>query len=101
MTFAAEVTVGTVTLRGITPENRKATVAAYGDDPVAIRAACDHAFRTLGLHRVQVWLAADDPARAAFDAVGFVTEGVARDRIRRDDRWHDAVLLGLLARELA
>lgn len=101
MTFAAEVTIGPVTLRGITPENRKATVAAYDADAGSIRAACDHAFHALGLHRVHVWLAVDDPARAAFEAVGFVTEGTARDRIRHDDRWHDAVLLGLLAEEYA
>jgi hypothetical protein len=100
VTLQPECTVGPVTLRGITPENRKATLDLAVADIDAIRDACRFAFDDLGLHRVQAWLVADDPAVATYEAVGFTNEGRARDRVWRDGRFHDCVLLGLLHGEL-
>lgn len=99
MTFDREVTVGAATLRGITPENRKVTLDLESPTADAVRDACRHAFDALGLHRVQVWLVADDPAVAVYESAGFVNEGRARDRVWRDGRFHDCVLLALLSGE--
>ena len=102
MTFRDTVTIGAATLSGITPENRRATIAVDGPATAeVIREACRWAFEDLGLHRVQAWLAAGDPAIAAYEAAGFMNEGTVRDKARRDGGWQDCVLLGLLAGELA
>lgn len=57
-----------------------------------IEAAC-----ALGLHRIELDVYADNlPARALYEKVGFVQEGVARDGVRIDDRFIDVIQMALL-----
>ena len=94
------VAVGWLVLDGVTPESRHADVElvldSWDDGAEVVEAVCRWAFDAIGLHRLQAW--AEDAERvAAYEAAGFVREGVARDRTFRGGRWHDAVLLGRLA----
>ena len=102
--------VGYTALRGATPENRDAEVDLVIGDPAAwgggygtdaTRATCRYAFDRLGLHRVHLWVFPDNAAAIRiYERVGFVHEGRARDRIFKNGRWHDCLLMGLLEGEL-
>lgn len=64
----------------------------------AIAALSDHAFARLQLHKLTAGCYASNlGSRRAFEACGFVVEGVRRSQYRCGDRWEDAVLLGRLA----
>jgi RimJ/RimL family protein N-acetyltransferase len=93
--------VGYAVLRDVTPESRNAELDLVVEPPSlvteAARAVCRFAFDGIGLHRVSAWLRVSDPAVAAYEAAGFVREGVAHDRVFGGGRWHDCVLLGRLA----
>jgi RimJ/RimL family protein N-acetyltransferase len=103
-------TVGYVALRDITPESRNAELdlvigersawgLGLGTDTT--RTACRYAFDRLGLHRVHLWVFAEHAAAVrAYEKCGFAHEGVARDRFYKHGRWHDCLLMGLLAGEL-
>jgi RimJ/RimL family protein N-acetyltransferase len=97
--------IGYAVLRDVTPESRHAEldllVDAEGLLTEAARAVCAFAFDRIGLHRVSVWVVASDLSVAAYEAAGFVREGVAKDRLYRGGRWHDCVLLGRLASDPA
>ena len=68
----------------------------------AIRLVLRHAFGTLGMHRVDLKVLADnDRAIAAYRACGFVEEGRERESCWVDGRWHDDVVMGVLDREFA
>lgn len=94
--------VGYVALRDVTPESRNAELDLVMADPAAFadaaETACRFAFERMGLHRVHAWVfAAHSEALAAYESVGFVREGVARDRWWRRGAWHDGVLMARLA----
>lgn len=101
--------VGYTALKGATPESRDAELdlvigdrAAWGRGygTAATRATCRYAFDRLGLHRVHLWVFADHaPAVRVYERAGFVHEGRARDRIFKDGRWRDCLLMGLLPGE--
>lgn len=102
--------VGLTALRRATPENRDAEFdlvvgeraawgRGYGTD--ATRAACRYAFERLGLHRVHLWVFPENEgAVRIYERVGFVREALARDRLFKQGRWHDCLLMGLLREEL-
>lgn len=104
-------TIGYVALREVTPESRAGELdlaigersawnLGFGTD--ATRTICRYAFRTLGLHRVHLWVFTENAAAIrAYEKAGFVREGVARDRWFKHGRWHDCLLMGLLADEAA
>ncbi len=60
-----------------------------------------YAFGTLDLHRVDLKVL-DFNLRAirCYLACGFREEGREREAARVDDRWHDDVIMGILAHEL-
>lgn len=93
--------VGYVALRDVTPETRNGELdlLLVARDLTTDTAAtiCRWAFTAIGLHRVHVWAFADDPAVPAFEDAGFVREGVARDRVFKNGRFHDCVLMARLA----
>ncbi|SMF74498.1 Protein N-acetyltransferase, RimJ/RimL family [Xaviernesmea oryzae] len=61
-----------------------------------ITAALDAA-RELGLHRVELHVHADNPrAIALYEKVGFMREGVARDAVRIDGRYIDAIQMAVI-----
>jgi RimJ/RimL family protein N-acetyltransferase len=64
------------------------------------RQVVEHAFRDLGLHKVNSdYLAPNAASQAIHERVGFVEEGRLREDAWRQGRWVDRVLLSLLASE--
>lgn len=67
----------------------------YGGE--ATKLMVDHAFGTLGLHRVALSVFGfNERAIRAYLRVGFVTEGKAREAIWRDGRWWDEFHMSVL-----
>src|SRR3954468_13632448 len=57
----------------------------------------DHAFGTLGLHRVSLYVFEfNERAIKAYQRSGFVIEGRARESIWRDGRWWDELAMSVL-----
>jgi RimJ/RimL family protein N-acetyltransferase len=68
----------------------------YGSE--AVRLLVDHAFRDLGLRRVQLAVFADNaPAIRAYEKAGFAQEGVLREGAFIDGSARDVVVMGILA----
>jgi RimJ/RimL family protein N-acetyltransferase len=60
----------------------------------------DHAFGTLGLHRIALTVFEfNERAIRAYRRCGFLVEGRARESIWRDGRWWDEVAMSVLASE--
>ncbi len=78
-------------------------VHGRGLGPDAIRTLLRHLIDAHGHHRFTIDPAADNaPAIAAYRKVGFRPVGVLREYERGNDgRWHDGLLMELLADELA
>ncbi|OZM71063.1 GNAT family N-acetyltransferase [Amycolatopsis antarctica] len=73
-------------------------VLGRGHGTTATRCVLDFAFGPLGLHRVSLDVAAYNPrARRVYEKCGFVAEGVLRQAIHWDCRWHDSILMAVLA----
>ncbi len=82
----------------ITIGERDAWGHGYGSE--ATRLMVDHAFGSLGLHRVALSVFAfNERAIRAYLRVGFVTEGRAREAIWRDGRWWDELHMSVLEPE--
>lgn len=102
--------LGSVALRGATPEDRTADLGVaifdktrwgkgYGTD--AVRTACRFGFTEMGLARIELWVFADnDRAKGAYEKVGFTHEGTARSRLFKHGKRIDEHLMGLLPGEL-
>lgn len=72
----------------------------YGTE--ATRLMVEHAFGTLGLHRIALSVFEfNERAIRAYARVGFLTEGRAREAVWRDGRWWDELSMSLLAPEWA
>ena len=79
---------------GILDPNR----LGQGHGTRALHLLVGYAFDTLRLHRVDLRvLDYNTRAIAAYEKVGFVIEGRQREAARVGDRWHDDLLMGLLA----
>jgi RimJ/RimL family protein N-acetyltransferase len=66
----------------------------------AIRLLLDYAFAERGLNRVGLSVFDfNEPARAAYEKLGFREEGRLRQALRRGDEFHDAILMSILADE--
>ena len=64
----------------------------------AVRALCDYAFGSLGLHRLQAnHLPENQRSAAVLHRLGFVVEGLARELVLIDGRWRDHVVTALCA----
>jgi ribosomal-protein-alanine N-acetyltransferase len=69
--------------------------ARHGHTLAAVRALCDFAFRTLGLHRVEAACIPDNaPSRSLLLKAGFEEEGYARAYLKINGVWRDHVLFG-------
>ena len=103
--------VGYVALRDVTPESRNGELDlvvgersawGLGIGTDATKTMCRYGFDVLGLHRVHLWVFTENAAAVrAYEKAGFVAEGVARHRFYKHGRWHDCLLMGLLAEEAA
>lgn len=66
----------------------------------AIRVLLRYAFGELGLNRVGLSVFEfNEPAISAYEKLGFKGEGRLRQAIRRDDSFHDAILMSVLVSE--
>lgn len=102
--------IGEIRLDWLNQHDRRASLAIGIAEPAllgqgigrkAIRALARHAFGRLGLHRLSLRvLAINERAIRAYEACGFVREGLEREAALIDGVWHDDVIMGLLAHEL-
>ena len=93
------------------PDYRHASIDIYLDPAYhgrglgsdAVRTLAQHLFTVHGHHRIEIDPAADnDAAIRAYAKVGFRPVGITRRSERGPDgTWHDALLMDLLAEELA
>ena len=66
----------------------------------AVTAVLDHAFGTIGLHRIELRTNPDNArSRSVARRLGFTEEGVLREAAAFPDEWRDEVVYGILARE--
>ncbi len=66
----------------------------------ATRLILGYGFETVGLHRISLEVYAFNPrARAVYERVGFVAEGVLRDALCWDGQFVDAIVMSILAPE--
>ena len=104
-----EQPVGFVLLAGLTNENRSVELGRIVIEPAgrglgraALRLVLDRAFGELGAHRVWLDVKVDNArARRAYEAVGFVEEGVLRDALLTDGRYESLAVMSVLAHERA
>jgi RimJ/RimL family protein N-acetyltransferase len=103
---AEGVLIGYVTLWGIDTFNRRAHLGigfgpdsrgkGYGSD--ACRVLLRYAFSHLGLHRVQLEVLSDNvPAIRAYEAAGFVVDGVMRESGWVEGAFVDETYMSVLA----
>ena len=79
----------------ITIGEKDAWGQGYGTE--ATRLMLDHAFGTLGLHRVGLFVFEfNERAIRAYRRCGFVLEGRSRESIFRDGRWWDELAMSVL-----
>jgi RimJ/RimL family protein N-acetyltransferase len=72
----------------------------YGTD--AMRVIVGYGFREMGLHRMQLGVAAFNLAGIrAYQKAGFTEEGRYRESVLHDGRWYDSVLMSILDHEWA
>ena len=72
-------------------------VWGHGYGTEATQLMLDHAFGTLGLHRVALYVFEfNERAIRAYRRCGFVVEGRSRESIWRDDRWWDELAMSVL-----
>ena len=100
--------LGHLTIHGADARDRCADFAIIlgpdqvgrGIGPRATRLALAYAFRELGLNRVQLhaW-AFNTRAVRAYEKAGFVVEGRRREAVFHDGRFHDELLMGVIARD--
>jgi ribosomal-protein-alanine N-acetyltransferase len=68
--------------------------------PEAARAMLDFGFRTLGLHRIMAYCAAENTASAhVLEKLGMAREGCLRESWRIKGRWHDSLMYAILEHE--
>ncbi|MFB9902625.1 GNAT family N-acetyltransferase [Allokutzneria oryzae] len=102
--------IGVAVLRDAEPETGNAELDVYigekdcwgsGYATDATRTMCRFGFDQMRLHRVTLWVVADNvAARRVYEKVGFVEEGRQRECFRRDGEWHDMIMMGLLESDL-
>jgi RimJ/RimL family protein N-acetyltransferase len=103
--------IGELRLEKLDLLDKRATLAIGILDPAAlgkgygteaIRLVLAHAFGALGLHRIGLRvLAYNERAIRCYQKCGFVIEGRERESALVDGAWHDDVMMGILATDLA
>lgn len=103
--------VGQMHLFGLTWGSMRSASAGYwiasssagrGITPLALAMACDHAFGTLGLHRVEVNIRPDNAASLrVVEKLGFREEGLRQRLLHIDGAWHDHRSFAMTAEEVA
>jgi RimJ/RimL family protein N-acetyltransferase len=64
----------------------------------ATRLIVDYGLTVLGLHRIELTVYAFNPrAQRVYEKAGFRVEGTARDALRFDGAWVDAIYMSILS----
>lgn len=102
---------GRITLSGITRGARRCGTAGYwvarehagrGVAPLALAMLVDHAFGTLGLHRVEANIRPENAASLrVVEKLGFRDEGVRERLLYVDGQWRDHRIFAVVAEDLA
>lgn len=99
--------IGEVVLNDLDEQNRSANLRialsgpgargrGYGTE--AVRAVLDHAFDSIGLHRISLDVFSFNPgAQRAYEKCGFQVEGRQRHTMNWEGEWVDSILMGILA----
>jgi len=99
---------GEVSLKSVRWFNRKAEIAVFilkefrGKRMAeqALRLLINHAFNTMNFYRLEAEVVAYNPiAKALFEKLGFVQEGILREAKFFNGSYHDIYVFGLLATE--
>mgnify|MGYP000993810162 CR=1 FL=1 len=104
----SDVLVGHITLSGARLPTRAGALSVmiggehtrkgYGTDAVTVLTS--YGFREMGLNRIEIHVHAfNSPARAVYRKVGYIEEGIKRQAIFHDGRFHDQVIMAALADE--
>lgn len=65
-----------------------------------LKLVADYAFRRLNLHKVSAGVNASNKASIkAFENAGFKIEGLRKDEVYADGKYHDAVVLALMSKD--
>ena len=81
-------------------DSMASTGKGYGTEATDL--VLEYAFETAGLHRVALQVFDfNTQAQRSYEKSGFVREGVWREHLRWDGKWHDAVLMSMLDHEYA
>ncbi|GAB3207431.1 GNAT family protein [Marinactinospora endophytica] len=103
--FAGQLTVGAITWGSA----RSAQVgywidracAGRGVTPTAVALAVDHAFFTVGLHRIEANIRPENRAsRRVAEKLGFREEGVRRRQLHIDGEWRDHICYALTVEDV-
>lgn len=77
------------------------SVAGRGMASLAVALVCDHAFASVGLHRVQADIRPENgPSQRLVERLGFRREGLLRRYLDIDGAWRDHVAYGLLVEDV-
>lgn len=105
-TYSGQLTLGNIT-RG---QLQSAWIGYWVDRRVtgrgvasaAVALAADHAFGTLGLHRLEATVRPENPgSRAVLQNSGFREEGLLRRYLHVNGAWRDHLLVAITAEEIA
>jgi RimJ/RimL family protein N-acetyltransferase len=105
---AAEDLIGSVELRDIDREHEQAEISFWigtgnwgeGYATEAVGAVVDDSFTRLGLNRIYAHHMVRNPASGrVLEKIGFVREGLLRQRVRKWGAYEDVVLCALLRRD--
>lgn len=104
-----DTVIGDIALQDIDHMNRNASlrIAMNGDEhsgkgygPEAIRLMLEYGFGILNLHRVELEVFDyNERAIKAYEKVGFTREGVQRQVLYYNHRYHDSILMSMLEDE--
>ena len=101
--------IGVMSLINIDTKNRNAECIidigekeywgkGYGTE--ALKTLLEYAFLELNLHRVSLRVfSLNEKAIRIYDKLGFMKEGVMRESLYRNGKWHDIIIMGVLKRE--
>lgn len=102
-------TVGTVALHNIDWRNQECEGGQVIIDPTerrqsyaeeAVKILLNYAFQELNLHRVYLLVFPhNEPTRSLAKRMGFTQEGVLRQAVFREGKFHNKIMLGLLREE--
>jgi RimJ/RimL family protein N-acetyltransferase len=102
--------IGVIRLHSVNPVDLRANIAigildeaalGKGLGTEAMQLLAEHAFDTMGLHRLSCRvLAFNAGAIRSYEKVGFQQEGRERESARIGSDWHDDIIMGLLPSDL-